>query len=43
MEKRSEGLDLALHQTLAHGGGARVVLHHHDLEPLEGIGALLRF
>jgi len=43
MEQRSEGLDLALHQTLAHGGGVRVVLHHHDLEPLEGIGALLRF
>jgi len=43
MERRSEGLDLALHQTLAHGGGVRVVLHHHDLEPLEGIGALLRF
>jgi peptide chain release factor subunit 1 len=43
MERRSEGLDLALHQTLAHGGGVRVVRHHQDLEPLEGIGALLRF
>jgi peptide chain release factor subunit 1 len=43
MEQRSEGLDLALHQTLAHGGGVRVVRHHQDLEPLEGIGALLRF
>lgn len=43
MERRSEGLDLALHQTLAHGGGVRVVSHHQDLEPLEGIGALLRF
>jgi peptide chain release factor subunit 1 len=43
MEQRPEGLDLALHQTLAHGGGVRVVSHHQDLEPLEGIGALLRF
>jgi hypothetical protein len=43
MEQRSEGLDLSLHQTLAHGGGVCVVRHHQDLEPLEGIGALLRF
>jgi peptide chain release factor subunit 1 len=43
MERRDEGLDLAVHQTLAHGGSVRAVQHHHDLEPVEGIGALLRF
>jgi peptide chain release factor subunit 1 len=43
MERRSEGLDLAVHQTLAHGGSVWAVQHHHDLEPVEGIGALLRF
>jgi peptide chain release factor subunit 1 len=43
MERRTEGLDLAVHQTLAHGGSVWAVQHHHDLEPVEGIGALLRF
>jgi peptide chain release factor subunit 1 len=43
MERRDEGLDLAVHQTLAHGGSVWAVLHHQDLEPVEGIGALLRF
>jgi peptide chain release factor subunit 1 len=43
MEHRNEGLDLAVHQTLAHGGSVWAVQHHHDLEPVEGIGALLRF
>jgi peptide chain release factor subunit 1 len=43
MERQSEGLDLAVHQTLAHGGSVWAVEHHHDLEPVEGIGALLRF
>ncbi len=43
MQPRRDGLDLALHQTVAHGGTVWVVQHHHDLEPLEGIGALLRF
>jgi peptide chain release factor subunit 1 len=43
LEQRREGLDLALHQTLAHGGGVCVVRERQDLEPLEGIGALLRY
>jgi hypothetical protein len=43
MEARPEGLDLAVHQTLAHGGSVWAVQAHHDLEPVEGIGALLRF
>jgi peptide chain release factor subunit 1 len=43
VEQRREGLDLALHQTLAHGGRVCVVRERQDLEPLEGIGALLWF
>jgi peptide chain release factor subunit 1 len=41
--RRRDGLDVAVHQTLAHGGTARVVEHTRDLDPVEGIGALLRF
>jgi peptide chain release factor subunit 1 len=43
MEERSEGLDLAVHQTLAHGGTVCALRQRQDLEPVEGIGALLRF
>jgi peptide chain release factor subunit 1 len=43
LERREDGLDLAVHQTLAHGGSVLVLRHHHDLEPVEGIGALLRY
>ena len=43
MEPRDEGLDLAVHQTLSHGGTVWAVRHHHDLEPVEGVGALLRY
>jgi len=43
LEERAEGLDLALHQTLAHGGTVCVVRTRRDLDPLDGIGALLRF
>jgi peptide chain release factor subunit 1 len=43
LERRPEGLDVALHKTLAHGGGVCVVGARQDLDPLEGIGALLRF
>ena len=42
-EARDDGLDLALHRTLTHGGSAWAVRQYHDLEPVEGIGALLRF
>lgn len=43
MERREEGLDLAVHQTLSHGGTVCAVRHHRDLDPVEGIGALLRY
>jgi peptide chain release factor subunit 1 len=43
MEQRDDGLDVAVHQTLAHSGAVLAVRHQHDLEPVEGIGALLRY
>ncbi|MBD0338070.1 MAG: hypothetical protein ICV67_02130 [Thermoleophilia bacterium] len=43
MERRPEGLDLAVHQTLSHGGTVRAVGRRRDLDPVEGIGALLRY
>ncbi len=43
MEERKEGLDLAVHQTLAHGGTVLALRRRQDLEPAEDIGALLRF
>ena len=43
MERSDDGLDLAVHQTLIHGGTVWAVQHHQDLEPVEGIGALLRY
>ncbi|MBA3365816.1 MAG: hypothetical protein H0U03_08535 [Actinobacteria bacterium] len=43
MDKDEAGLDLAVHQTLAQGGTVLAVRHHQDLDPVEGIGALLRF
>jgi peptide chain release factor subunit 1 len=43
MERSSDGLDLAVHQTLAHGGTVWALRDRHDLEPVEGIGALLRY
>ncbi|HEU4942725.1 MAG TPA: Vms1/Ankzf1 family peptidyl-tRNA hydrolase [Gaiellaceae bacterium] len=43
MEERAEGLDLAVHQVLAHGGQVLAVRHRQDLDPVGGIGAILRF
>jgi peptide chain release factor subunit 1 len=43
MEQRDDGLDLSVHQTLAHGGTVWAVTAHRDLDPVEGIGALLRY
>jgi len=43
LEPTDAGLDLAVHQTLAHGGAVWAIRHHQDLAPVEGIGALLRF
>jgi peptide chain release factor subunit 1 len=43
MEQRDDGLDLAVHQTVAHGGTVWAITAHRDLDPTEGIGALLRY
>jgi peptide chain release factor subunit 1 len=43
LEHRDEGLDLAIHQTIAHGGTVFAVMHRPDLGAAEGIGALLRY
>jgi len=43
LEESTDGLDLAVHRTLAHGGTVCAVRQSDDLEPAEGIGALLRF
>jgi peptide chain release factor subunit 1 len=43
MESRADGLDVAVHHTLSHGGTVWSVRDHQDLEPVEGIGALLRY
>ncbi|HEY3017427.1 MAG TPA: Vms1/Ankzf1 family peptidyl-tRNA hydrolase [Gaiellaceae bacterium] len=43
LEPVDGGLDLAVHQTLAHGGAVWAIRHHPDLAPVEGIGALLRY
>jgi peptide chain release factor subunit 1 len=43
LERTDAGLDLAVHQTLAHGGEVWAIRHQPDLAPVEGIGALLRF
>ena len=44
LEPADTGLDLAVHQTLTHGGTIEVIgEEHHDLEPVGGVAALLRF
>jgi len=43
LEPHDAGLDLAVHQTLAHGGAVWAIRHHSDLSPVEGIAALLRY
>jgi peptide chain release factor subunit 1 len=43
LEERPDGHDLVVHQTLTHGGSVWAVRQHQDLEPLEGIGAVLRY
>jgi hypothetical protein len=43
MEHRDDGLDLAVRLTLAYGGDLLAVEQRQDLEPVEGIGAILRF
>ena len=43
MEAKDGGLDLALHQTLAHGGTVHVIRDRNDLGPVGGVAAILRF
>lgn len=44
LERRDDGVDLAVHRTLAHGGDVHSLGRERpELEPVEGIAALLRF
>ncbi len=44
LQMADTGLDLAVHQTLTHGGTVEVIgEEHRDLEPVGGLAALLRF
>ena len=43
LEETDEGLDLALHQTLSNGGRVWAVTARGDFDPVDGIGALLRY
>ena len=44
MEPRGDGIDLAVHRTLAHGGSVRSLSRDRpELGPVEGIAALLRY
>ena len=43
MEESRDGLDLVVHQTLAHGGTVWALRRRQDLDPVEGIGAVLRY
>jgi peptide chain release factor subunit 1 len=42
-DRRDDGLDLTVHQTVAQGGTVWAVTAHQGLGPAEGIGALLRY
>ncbi len=43
MEYTDDGLDLAVHQTLSNGGIICAVTTRADLDPVGGVGALLRY
>ena len=43
MERVETGMDVAVHLALRHGGSVWPVEEAHDLDPVEGIGALLRY
>jgi peptide chain release factor subunit 1 len=43
MERTDDGLDLAVHQTLSNGGTVWALTTRSDLDPVDGIGALLRY
>ena len=42
MERSEDGIDLAVHQTLTHGGKVWLV-QGRELDPVDGVGAILRF
>jgi peptide chain release factor subunit 1 len=42
-DRCDDGLELTVHQTVAHGGTVWAVTAHQDLGPAEGVGALLRY
>jgi peptide chain release factor subunit 1 len=43
LEENDHGLDLAVHRTLANGGKVSALSASRELDPVEGIGALLRY
>jgi len=43
LERRTEGFELLVRQVLAHGGGLWTLREGQDLDPVGGVGALLRF
>jgi peptide subunit release factor 1 (eRF1) len=43
MHEVDNGLDVAVQRTLAHGGDVLAIAMQRDLDPVDGIGALLRF
>ncbi|MBA2616186.1 MAG: hypothetical protein H0U90_10515 [Actinobacteria bacterium] len=43
MELVENGLDAAMHRALVQGGTVWIAEHARDLDPVEGLGALLRF
>jgi peptide chain release factor subunit 1 len=43
LEPRDSAFDLAVHHTLAYGGVVQPIQFRQELDPVEGIGALLRF
>jgi peptide chain release factor subunit 1 len=43
MVSSENGVDLAVHKTLEHGGTVQVLRDRQDLDPVGGVGALLRF
>src|SRR5207237_2506157 len=43
LEETDAGLDLAVHQTLAHGGAVWAIRQQNEIAPVEGTAALLRY
>jgi len=43
LERRSDGFELLVRQVLAHGGSLWTLREAQDLEPVGGVGALLRY